>query len=164
MDLNEALNVAKQLRNHYRVFEKLHDFVSSVISLQHLQNELKERNEVLKDEINNNTKTLALAKAEKEKILDDVKATQIRVKAEAEADLKTLEKDFSNRKAILIKNYEEEKKGMFEQIKIRGDNIATLTKRIKEKKGLLDKLEVEVQSRREDLKDILKGLGGETDG
>ncbi len=51
MDLNQALNVAKQLKNHFRAFEYLDDFVKKTVALEGTLKEFESRRDALQKEV-----------------------------------------------------------------------------------------------------------------
>ena len=69
MEINEALSVAKQLKNHFRAFEKLDEFLKEIAAGQVLMKELQHRKAILENGIVGLQKQRAETEAETDRYL-----------------------------------------------------------------------------------------------
>ncbi len=51
MDINQALGMAQRLKNHFRVFEEIHEFMKEVTALKGWFNEVESHKAAIEDEV-----------------------------------------------------------------------------------------------------------------
>ena len=104
MEINEALNVAKQLKNNFKAFEKLDEFVKEIASMQGRSKDLAAKKEKLEAEVKSLDERRAKAEEETKASMaawrnsadEEIRKSSERA-AKAKADLDQLEARFAAR-------------------------------------------------------------------
>lgn len=78
MEINEALNIARQLKNHFRAFEKIDELVNEGAALQNVMAEFESKKAAIQEEI-------AALRELKEREGAHVKTMELMAAEEAEA-------------------------------------------------------------------------------
>lgn len=141
MDINEALNIAKQLKNHYRVFERIDKLLKEVAAVQIFMKEGLVQKANLEQEI----AALTEEKDETSKALISMRKKKT---SQIEAETKKLLEEYSNRSDEINKEIEaletKREEAMLETEKVEKEHV--------EKMEAMEKEREEAQRRFEEIK------------
>ena len=138
MELNQALSIAKQLKNHWKAFQFLEEFIKEAGALQNLMKESEARKAKLREEIS----VLLKQKADAEELAEASKKANEEQTADALRELSAHHSEYSakiNKKIELLNLKMDEAETKMEEIE--ADHAKKMEAMIEEERSAQERLD-----------------------